>query len=107
VIANLWAVIHGGALFSYCVDFGDPVSDDSGVPVWRAYRKFWLDLRMERPSSWLLAYGLYSGLLFAVIGLVSSTHWTNVLFIWACSTGGAVAFHWWRGLHRPRDEHAP
>ena len=98
--------MHGRAAFSYSVDFGCPVSDDCGVSLWRSYRKFWLDLRLKRPSLWLVDHGLCSGLLFAVTGLVSSTHWTNVLFIWAFTNVGAVAFQLWHGTHRPRGEHA-
>ena len=72
----------------------------------RAYRKFWLELWTERPSLWLLANGLCSGLLFAVVGLMSSTRWTNVLFIWACCNVGAVAIEWRRGAHRTNGERA-
>jgi hypothetical protein len=88
------------------IEFGDPVSHDRRMSTWRTYRRLWHELRVKRPSLWLLEYGLCSGVVFAVVGLMTSTHWTNVLFIWACCNVGAIAFQWWRGGPRPRGERA-
>jgi hypothetical protein len=93
---------RGGA----SVDFGGPVSDDYGVSVWRAYEKFWLDLRTERPRLSLLANGLVLALVFAAVGLVTATRWTSVVFIWALCNVGLIASQWWRGARRSREARA-
>ena len=53
------------------------------MAMWRACRKLRLELLKERLSMRLLRFGLYSALVYPVVGLITSTSWTHVLRIWA------------------------
>jgi hypothetical protein len=46
------------------------------TPVWPRHREFWLQMWLKRPALWVLSQGLIFAVVFAAIGLATSTPWT-------------------------------